>query len=753
LLALLVCIATTVAQTIAATGVPLSWRTVGVVLELGLAAGSILGHRRGHFGPLSGLLAAGALAAIGVAMGDPFRATELIYVGLFHQSLFRSWRSTATTTAALMLALVASITLSTYLVPSFRWDLFEVVLQIPAVLLVGVIHILGVTIGRHERAAIRERALAVTGSDLVAASSRAEVYAAAIAGAQALVAPHARAAVTLGVGPVNQMRIVASTGDRGHNLSDRFVDLTRVPAISVLLTEARPGEINAEVVNQLRRVLGESERRPEATLFVSPLTVQGDLRGVLAVITASSLPEECKAGLTTLGWEVALALETIDLNDRLRHQAFHDPLTNLGNRTLLAEHARAALESTTGTDRHTALLLLDLDSFKMINDTLGHAAGDRMLVEVAERLTHCLPEQHCAARLGGDEFAVLLRDLERPHEEAFAIAECLLLALRQPLPLDGKGIVPEASIGVAVGTAGASIETLLRDADLAMYAAKRAGKGRYVMFEAGLREAALQRLELDVELRHALENNQFELHYQPIVRLGTGDLIGLEALIRWRHPRRGLLAAGEFIPHAEQSGLIVPIGQWVLWEACRQARAWQLRSPSLAPVRVGVNVAPRQLQQLDLEQLVREALHDTGLAPERLTLEFTESGLVERTDEMIEQLRAVKALGVHLALDDFGTGYSSLAYLRHYPFDAVKIDRSFLRAIDTDPHQAAFVSAIVTLAHTLGMRAVGEGVESAAQGAQLRALGCDFGQGFHYGRPIPASAVDAWLDDLAQIAA
>jgi diguanylate cyclase (GGDEF)-like protein len=605
---------------------------------------------------------------------------------------------------------------------------------------------LGVSIGRHERAALRERALATTGSDLVAADKRSDAYTVAMTGARALIEPHAEVSLTLSIGTSDQLRIVAATNDRLVGLT---FDVGKSPALVERLVERRVFELTPELTRTTLRLMGmppdSAFAEFNSSLLVVPLIVQHELRGAITVTTSKSLPDECKDGLATLATEVALSLETIDLNARLSHQAYHDPLTGLANRLLLADKAREAFELAQATGRQTGLLVLDLDSFKIVNDTLGHAAGDRMLVDIAQRLTRSLPEAYCTARLGGDEFAILVHGLEHPRYEAQLLAEQLLRAFREPLLLDGNVIVPEASIGIVVGDESQGFDALLADADLAMYAAKRAGKGRFVMFETGLRKAARRQLELEVELRRAIEREEFELVYQPVVEFTTGELIGLEALVRWRHPSRGLLAPGEFIKHAEATGLIVPLGRWILREACRQASEWGLTKASGAPVRIGVNLSPRQLQQGDLEQMVRSALAETGVSANALTLEITETGLVERTDEMLRQLRTVQDLGVHLALDDFGTGYSSLAYLRDFPFDVVKIDRSFIDGVDTNPEQAAFVSAIVSLTHTLEMRAVGEGIETAAQYARLRALGCDLGQGYHIARPLSADAVQDWV--------
>jgi diguanylate cyclase (GGDEF)-like protein len=735
---------------VAVTEVPPMWRPVGTLLIIGVAIGTVLGHQRRSFGSVATILGAFVLVPVALTMGDPFRATELVYVVLFHQALFRSFRSLAIAAVAWVGALAVSVALGTWLLPNFVWDIYEVVLQIPAILLVGVIYVLGVSVGRHERAALREQVLAAAGSDLVAAETRADVYAVALSAARALTEPHADVDVTLSVGTHDRMRIVANHTRSGVDLSGLNFEIGKSETLLALFAEGRMFELGPERALEALQALGfvpQNRFRWAGSLLIVPLMVQREPRGSLTVIASTALPDECKGGLATLATEIALALETIDLNERLAHQAFHDPLTGLANRRLLAQRAG---EPMVGRSDGRALLVLDLDSFKVVNDSLGHAAGDRMLVEIAERVTACLPDAHCAARLGGDEFAILIQGLRHPEAEARALAERLLDALRQPLTLDGNAIVPEASIGIVAGDASTSFEALLADADLAMYAAKRSGKGRYVMFEHALRDAAVRQLELEVELRRGLEQQEFELHYQPVVEFGSGRLVVLEGLVRWRHPRRGLLVPDEFIPHAEATGFIVPLGRWILGEACRQARAF---AESGLTVRVGVNLSPRQLEQENLEEMVRSALTEAGASPHTLTLELTETSLIQRTDSILAQLRALQEMGVHLALDDFGTGYSSLAYLRDFPFDAVKIDRSFIQGIETDPEQAAFVRAIVTMTHTLHMRVIGEGVETPAQFARLRALGCDAGQGYHIGPPMPASAVEAWLETASRQAA
>jgi diguanylate cyclase (GGDEF)-like protein len=753
LVAVLVAAATAIFLILAADNVPLAWRAVGVVLVGGVTANWVYAHSRQRFGPIGTVLTAVALVAVGFSMGEPIRAAELIDIALLHQALFRSRRSLAATTAAYMASLGLSLVLAWQLLPNFDLSLFELVVQVPVVLLIAVFHILGLTIGRHERAALRERALATTGSALVAAKSTSDIYAAALAGAQELVAPHAAATVSLVIGTANTMRVVATVG--GHEesaLRDWTFDLTRAPAIQQMLTSQRPFEAGPEVIASFLADIGAPPQLLPQTVFVSPLLARGTLRGALSVATDQSLPDEYKDALTTLSTEIALALETADLNERLTFQAYHDPLTGLANRRLLAERVRDAADSAASSGGVVGLMVLDLDGFKRVNDSLGHSAGDRMLVEVAERLTRGLPNGHMVARLGGDEFAVLLNDLGSPSD-AHTVAEQVLGILREPMSLTGTTIVPEGSMGLVTTSQSTTFEALLADADLAMYAVKRSVKGRYVVFDPSLREEATRQLEMEVDLRRALAAREFELYYQPIVKLASGELTGLEALIRWRHPERGLVSPAEFIPLAEETGLIKPLGDWVLAEACRQAREWQLRHPTRMPVRVGVNLSPRQLLHADLLQTVREVLAETRAAPELLTLELTEGSLIERSDHLLEQLNEIRALGVGLALDDFGTGYSSLAYLRDFPFHVVKIDRSFVNGVDSDGDQFALVQGIVNLAHALRMRAIAEGIETPAQAAKLSALGCDFGQGYHFARPMSAARIEEWLSGPLRAAA
>jgi diguanylate cyclase (GGDEF)-like protein len=419
------------------------------------------------------------------------------------------------------------------------------------------------------------------------------------------------------------------------------------------------------------------------------------------------------------------------LEEQLRHQAFHDPLTSLANRPLFTDRLDHALQLPRPAGRGLAVLLLDLDRFKTINDSLGHGTGDELLVAVAGRLTGCLGPGTTAARLGGDEFVVLVEDIGE-LADATALAGTIVAALEAPFAVSGRDVAVRASVGIVVHREGdLTADELIRNADAAMYAAKAYGPGSWRVFETTMHDAALARLELEGELRNALARNELVLHYQPVVALDTSETVGFEALLRWNHPTRGLVPPLDFIPMAEDTGLIVPIGAWVLEEACATAATWT------GPRSIGlsVNISARQLFDSDFSQSVADILARTGLEPERLALEITESVLVEDTSLALLQLDLLKQLGVRIAIDDFGTGYSSLSYLRTFPVDILKIDKSFIDHVDADVEGACFVQAILHLATVLRVKTVAEGVEEPGQARRLAELGCDYAQGFHFGRP------------------
>ncbi len=431
------------------------------------------------------------------------------------------------------------------------------------------------------------------------------------------------------------------------------------------------------------------------------------------------------------------------LEDQLVHQALHDPLTGLANRALFGDRLEHALARPMRPGATVAVLLIDLDDFKDLNDSLGHDAGDDLLTIIAARLQGHARASDTVARLGGDEFGLLLEDTNAA--EAMRMAEVLLQALAWPVALRGRDLVPTASIGIAIA-AGEDAETLLRNADTAMYAAKRQGKGRSTLFEPAMYATVLKRVDLAADLSRAVQESQLHLCYQPEIHLRSGRIVGLEALLRWHHPTRGELSPGEFIPIAEDSGLIVPIGRWVLQEACHQAKSWQQQWPATPPLTLAVNLSARQLQHPAILDEVRAALAAADLDPQSLVLEITETAVMEQLDAAVAILTRLRDLGVRLALDDFGTGYSSLSYLQRLPVDILKIDRSFIGGVTGSAEESALARAIINLGQTLGLETVAEGIETAEQLAVLRELGCQLGQGYHLARPLGPAAVDALLD-------
>ncbi|MCH8342770.1 MAG: EAL domain-containing protein [Planctomycetes bacterium] len=437
---------------------------------------------------------------------------------------------------------------------------------------------------------------------------------------------------------------------------------------------------------------------------------------------------------------------------QLRHDALHDSLTGLSNRALLNDRIEQCIErAKRHRDYRFALLFLDLDRFKVINDSLGHTVGDQLLVAIAKRFDACLrstdtlarPDREVLARLGGDEFVILLEDL-RDDTDASRVAERILAELSPAFQLAGHEITASASIGIALsGTDYDRADYMLRDADTAMYHAKAAGRSRYQVFDKPMHERAVKHLQLESDLRRALERQQFELHYQPIVSLKTARITGFEALIRWNHPKRGLVSPADFIPLAEETGLIVPIGRWVLHEACRQLRAWQEHCPPDQSLSININISKRQVSEGNLARDVTKVLRRTGIDSRCLKLEITETVIMENPDSIMAVLGELKELGVELHMDDFGTGSSSLTHLHHFPLDVLKIDRAFLENLQGNLQYAAVVHAVVTLAHNLNMEVTAEGIETSEQLAQILALDCDYGQGFLFSKPLGAAEAEA----------
>ena len=471
-------------------------------------------------------------------------------------------------------------------------------------------------------------------------------------------------------------------------------------------------------------------------------------------------------GCTHLLGTIQDITERRDAQVRIHELAYFDLVTGLPNRARLHERLHLALERSERAGTRFALLFLDLDHFKQVNDTLGHDAGDALLLEVAGRINRIVRdtdslvrvgaeadgseigagmEPHTVARLGGDEFVVLLEGVPRP-EDAARVAERIAASIRDPFELGENVVSVTTTIGIAVYPAdGTDAETLMKHADVAMYHAKEQGRDGFHFYSRRIHERALERFSMERELRRAIENDELALEFQPKIGLGDGGVVGCEALVRWHHPERGTVSPGEFIPLAEDTGLILPLGSWVLLAACRQAGQWASAGRAARPV--AVNVSAEQFKRGDMVRELADALAAAGLDPSWIEVELTESLLMQDKEVAIRHLEGIRELGVQVSIDDFGTGYSSLSYLKRLPADKLKIDRSFVRDLETDPGDAAIVSAVVTLSHDLGLKVVGEGVETPGQLERLRRFGCDEVQGFLISRPLPPDAFAAWADE------
>ena len=430
---------------------------------------------------------------------------------------------------------------------------------------------------------------------------------------------------------------------------------------------------------------------------------------------------------------------------QLTHRAFHDPLTGLANRALFQDRVQHALARRRADVGRVGVVFMDLDYFKAVNDELGHAAGDALLRAAAQRLVSGLRAFDTAARMGGDEFAVLIDDIPR-HEGVMQVAERIARAFRDPFVFDGREVTMSASVGVALAAPGQGAEELLRNADLAMYLAKQRGRGQAVLFEPAMHAAAITRQELQRDLRHALDRSQLSLVYHPIHALDTQAMIGVEALLRWVHPSRGPIPPSTFVPIAEDAGLMVGIGRWVLRTACKDAQAWRSRTDGPLPLRVWINLSVRQLPDDDLYDHVSQAIAESGIVPGAVVLELTERMLLQHKDRALDLMTRLKSLGIALAIDDFGTGYSSLSHLQRLPIDILKIDRTFVDAIASDEHASTLARTVVSLGQLMSLDIVAEGIENREQAARLRALGCNAGQGYFFGLPMSARDLPAYAE-------
>jgi diguanylate cyclase (GGDEF)-like protein len=594
-----------------------------------------------------------------------------------------------------------------------------------------------------ERQRLLER-LSKIQSSIVSRRELEEVLDAIVAGAQELLGDETVGLRLIDQDDPQQLIMVASAGIRPEIVRDMHRSPLGLGAGGRAAAEGRLIVIEDYAADEKNLTAFAADGIRAA--LAAPVHERGEVVGSLVVATHRAGRTYSKAEremLVALAEHASLALTDAKTVEDAIHQAFHDSLTGLPNRLLLIDRLEHALARAARVGTRTAVLFIDLDTFKTVNDSLGHAAGDELLREAAVRLLSCVRAADTAARFGGDEFVVLLEDVD--DERVARVANRILEAMNEPFTIQGRQVYIGASIGIAAGSSEA--DDLLRNADLALYRAKAKGKGQKQAFEPEMHVAMVERLELEEGLARALRSAELVLHYQPMLDVRSERLVGVEALVRWMHPTRGLLMPGEFIPIAEDSRLMLPLGRWVLAEACRQAAEWRRVHESAAGLTLCVNFSSAQFTDPTMVGGVRETLADCGLPAERLVIELTETAFLRDPETMTERMHELKRLGVRLAVDDFGTGNASLRHLARFPIDMLKVDRSFVTRIGIDHRQTAIAGSIIRLGEALDMVVVAEGIETPDQLAQLLALGCDFGQGYYLGRPVEAFELEPLLEE------
>ena len=718
---------------------PLAWRAAGIAALSGLAWWWVAGFRRGRFPTAAEPLEVLFVPVLALAFDSMDPVFGILFFAFNFRSLYGSRAVVALRTVLYLLALVAGAVLV-----GGAAEAAVALGAAPGVVCLAVLsRLLATSVLKQDQAIAREQLLTGAATRLQAASDRAAAYRIATEAAADLLRqmPGVRASLAVPL-PDGRFEIVAAAGDSAEQLVGMSIDRSALPAVlQAAATQLRP--VYAERLHEDERGADIPRYLKTGAVLLLPLAVDRELLGMFSVASDTPIPSDVHTSLGTLATQVALRLESLALTEQLTDMAFRDSLTGLANRALVRERLAAALARSTRTGRPAGLLLLDLDGFKQINDSLGHEAGDEVLVITAERLRGCLRAEETVGRLGGDEFAVIIEDLV-DAAGAIVVAERIIKSLRRPSVVSGHEVHVHTSIGIALSNAEVvDPGDLLRNADVAMYRAKQRGTATYELYELGMHAAAVGRLQMENDLRVALERRELTVHYQPIVSLDGGGIHGVEALVRWQHPVRGFISPAEFIPVAEETGLIVALGGWVLTQACRQVGQWQ-RLPGWERLELSVNLSPEQVDHPDLISDVRHVLATSGLTPGTLTLELTEGMLLRDTEASVTRLTAIKALGVRIALDDFGTGFSSLGYLERFPIDTLKIDRSFVARVGTGD-RTALAEVIIKLSQALHLQTVAEGIERQEQFDELRNLGCLLGQGYLMARPVDPETLETLL--------